>query len=120
MNKKGEQIIGVGWRKERKGLGFQAERNTSKTKALWELGQLYGAGGKRDEIGRDDLVGPFQARASRTATSAHCPATRAGTPGKCFAGGALFTVGAAERCPEERQQLTGLEKKNGFFPQRAF
>lgn len=28
-----------------------------------------------------------------------------------WAGAPLFTVGAAERCPEERQQLTAPQKK---------
>lgn len=46
---------------------------------------------------------------------------RAGIPGKSFAGAAVFTVGAAERCPEERQQLTGLEeKKMAFFHKEPF
>lgn len=46
------------------------------------------------------------------AISAGSPASRAGIRGGSASGGAgLFTVGAAERCPEERQQLTGLEKK---------
>lgn len=30
-----------------------------------------------------------------------------------WAGAPLFTVGAAERCPEERQQLTAPQKKRG-------
>lgn len=51
-----------------------------------------------------------------------CTALQQGqeSQGQCFGAAALFTGGAAERCPEERQQLTGLEKKNGFFPQSAF
>jgi len=40
------------------------------------------------------------------------PRSGAGILGGSASGeAALFTVGAAERCPEERQQLTGLEKK---------
>lgn len=40
--------------------------------------------------------------------------------GKRSGGAALFTEGAAERCPEERQQLTGLEKKMAPFHKVPF
>lgn len=49
------------------------------------------------------------------------PVSRAGILGGSASGGApLFTVGAAERCPEERQQLTGLEKKVVSFHKVPF
>lgn len=37
-----------------------------------------------------------------------------------WGGAPLFTVGAAERCPEERQQLTGQRKKMASFHKEPF
>lgn len=85
-------------REERSQLSGQEE--TSKTKDPQE-----------DSTGQEE---------TGTAISASSRVSRAGILGGSASGGtALFTVGAAERCLEERQQLTGLEK-NGFFPQSAF
>lgn len=112
MNKKGNKILGWAGRKKGKVSAFRPGENEQNQSPV---------GAQRVSQGRRRAGGDWTGRSCRIFSLVLLGLPpRAGILGECFAGAALFTVGAAERCPEERQQLTGLEKKMASFHKEPF